>query len=232
MFPLRDNIPTRTVPFVNYALIAANAAAFAYELSLRGKLQKFLLWYGLVPLKYASPGLLDQLGPELYFGPFLTSMFLHGGWLHILSNMWTLYIFGDNVEDRLGHSRYLAFYLLSGLAAGFTQVWASWGSHVPTIGASGAIAGVMGAYFILYPFARVVCLVPVFIFLQKVELPAFVFLLLWLLSQLYAGSLAIGGANIGGVAWWAHIGGFLGGVLMLGFFLRKGRGRAHGPRKA
>jgi membrane associated rhomboid family serine protease len=132
--------------------------------------------------------------------------------------MWMLYIFGDNVEDRLGHMRYLFFYLLCGLAAGLTQVWASWGSPVPTIGASGAIAGVMGAFFILHPFARVVCLVPIFIFLETIEIPAFIFLGLWLWMQFYSGTMA-GTGTVSGVAWWAHIGGFLSGILLLGVFL-------------
>lgn len=231
MFPLRDNIPSRTFPFVNYALMAANAAAFVYELSLGRQLEKFLLWYGLVPLKYSAPGMLAQSGLENHLLPFLTAMFLHGGWMHILSNMWVLYIFGDNVEDRLGHFRYLLFYLLCGLAASLTQLWAAWGSPVPTIGASGAIAGVMGAYFILYPYARVVCLVPIFIFLQTLELPASIFLGLWLWSQFYSGSLSLAGAGrVGGVAWWAHIGGFIGGIILLGLFLRKGKSRRSSSR--
>lgn len=224
MFPIRDNVPTRTFPIINLAIIAVNIAAFVHELSLGRNLDKFLLWYGLVPARYATPGMLGHLGPGPYFLPFLTSLFLHGGWLHVISNLWVLQIFGNNVEDRLGHFRYLLFYLLAGLAASAAQLWASWGSPLPTIGASGAIAGVMGAYLILYPWSRVLTLVPFFIFIRAVEIPASLFLLFWLLSQLYAGSLALSGTNhLGGVAWWAHIGGFTGGIVLLGVFLPRSR---------
>lgn len=224
MIPLRDNIPSRTFPIVNLLLVALNVAAFLYELSLGRQLERYLFAFGLVPAKYALPGLFTELGPGLYVLPFFTSMFLHGGWMHIISNMWILLIFGDNVEDRMGHLRYLFFYLLSGLAAALTQLWVSWGSPVPTIGASGAIAGVMGAYFILFPTARVLCLVPIFFFLQRIELPAFVFLGLWFWSQFHAGTMALAGAGAShGVAWWAHIGGFVGGILLLGLVLRPRR---------
>jgi membrane associated rhomboid family serine protease len=164
--------------------------------------------------------MLHKLGWQLYFGPFLTSMFLHGGWLHILGNMWMLYIFGAAVEDRLGHGRYLAFYLLCGLASAGTQLWASWGSRIPELGASGAIAGVMGAYLILNPSARVTALIPIFFFVRLIEVPASLYLVFWLWTQLYAGRLALRHAGAsGGVAWWAHIGGFAAGVVLLGVFL-------------
>jgi membrane associated rhomboid family serine protease len=143
-------------------------------------------------------------------------MFLHGGYLHIIGNMWSLYIFGDNVEDRLGHFRYLVFYLLCGLASGISHLAINWHSTLPTIGASGAIAGVMGAYFILYPKAKVLTLVPIFFFIQFIELPAFVFLGIWFLFQFIsaAGTSAQGG----GIAWWAHIGGFVFGIIFLRLF--------------
>ena len=162
MFPIRDSIPSRTVPVVNYAIIAANAAAFLFELTLGKDLGPFLKVYGLVPKTLAVGG----ESWAVLGAPFGTAMFLHGGWMHLISNMWSLYIFGDNVEDRMGHGGYLVFYLLSGLAASLLQVWASWGASLPVIGASGAIAGVMGAYFLLFPGARVVAFVPVFFFLR------------------------------------------------------------------
>ncbi len=201
---------------MTFGLVAANAWVFFQELALGRKLDRFIMTWGLIPKRYAASGMLAKLGAKAYLGPFLTSMFLHGGWLHILSNIWVLVIFGDNVEDRLGHVRYLLFYLAAGVVAGLSQVWASWGSPVPTIGASGAIAGVMGAFFVLYPRARVVMLVPIFIFLETIELPAYLFLGLWLWMQVYSGSHAFGGA--GGVAWWAHVGGFAGGIVLLGLF--------------
>jgi membrane associated rhomboid family serine protease len=143
-------------------------------------------------------------------------MFLHGGWLHILGNMWFLHIFGDNIEDRLGHIKYLFFYLLSGIGAAFTQVALNPASGVPMVGASGAIAGVMGAYVFLYPRARIVTLIPIIVFLQVIELPAFVFLGLWFVLQIFSGLTSLGiGADAGGVAWWAHIGGFAAGALLL-----------------
>ena len=222
MFPIRDNVPVRRFPFVNFALIAANAYVFFRELAAGPKLERFIVAYGLVPLRYARPELLAKVGLKTYLAPFLTSMFLHGGWMHLISNMWVLYIFGDNIEDRLGHLRYLVFYLLCGVAAAGTQVWFSWGSPVPTVGASGAIAGVMGAFFILYPFARVATLIPIFFFFFRViEIPAAVFLAIWLWIQFYSTRLAPEGA--GGVAWWAHIGGFLSGVILLAFFGRGSR---------
>src|SRR5690349_15419358 len=128
MIPLRDNVPSKTTPVVNYALIAANAAVFAHELALGPKLSSFINAYGMVPLRYASPGLLHKLPWQRLATPFFSSMFLHGGWLHILANMWCLWIFGDNVEDAMGHLRYLVFYLLVGLVGGGTQLWAAWGS--------------------------------------------------------------------------------------------------------
>ena len=225
MLPIRDNIPRRTFPFVNLALIGLNAWAFIRELGKGAGLERYLYVWGLVPLRYATPGMLEKLGPKLYFGPFLTTMFLHGGWMHIISNMWMLYIFGDNVEDRLGHARYLLFYLLAGVAASLTQLWASWGSAVPTIGASGAIAGVLGAFFFLYPFARVVVLVPIFFFLETIEVPAFLFLGLWLWSQLSSGLALSGTGRLGGIAFWAHIGGFAAGAVLLIFLSGRGRGQ-------
>jgi membrane associated rhomboid family serine protease len=148
--------------------------------------------------------------------PFLTFMFLHGGFLHLLGNMWSLYIFGDNVEDRLGHFRYLVFYVLCGLASGVSHLVLNWHSNIPTIGASGAIAGVMGAYFILYPRAKILALVPIFFFLHFMEVPAFLFLGIWFLFQFLSAAGA--SAQAGGIAWWAHIGGFIFGIIFLKLF--------------
>jgi len=155
---------------------------------------------------------------------FITSIFLHGGWLHLLGNMLYLYIFGDNVEDRLGHFRYLLFYLLCGVFASIVQVLSAPDAWVPMVGASGAIAGVMGAYFCLFPYSRVVTLVFIFFFIEFIEIPAFFFLLFWFVLQFLNGTLSFSsqsGAAGGGVAWWAHIGGFVAGILLLLVFKRR-----------
>ncbi len=209
MIPLRDTIPSTRIPFINFALIAVNGACFLYEVSLDGEVQHFLHLFGLVPARFHGftlPGLL----------PLFTSMFLHSSWLHLLGNMLFLYIFGDNVEDRLGHLRYLCFYILSGMAAGLSQVYAFHTSTLPMIGASGAIAGVTGAYFMFFPRARVVTLVPIFFFFQIIEIPAVVFLLLWFGMQVLYGLATVSAAGhvVGGVAWWAHVGGFVFGMIV------------------
>jgi len=215
MIPLRDTIPSTRVPVVNYVLIVANVVVFFYELSQGPHIERFLRTYGLVPHDFAVRNL-------------LTSMFLHGGWLHLLGNMLFLYIFGDNVEDRMGHARYLAFYLLCGMAAGAAQALTNPYSREPMVGASGAIAGVLGAYFLFYPRARVVTLVPIFFFLQVMEIPAVFFLLFWFLMQLVSGVATVGRAATGGVAFWAHVGGFIAGMV-LGPVLRE---RSAPPRWA
>jgi membrane associated rhomboid family serine protease len=212
MIPLRDAIPSRTFPLVNYAIIAVNAFAFFIEISQGRGFDQLIYRFGIVPSRFLGAGIFDlhQLST------LLSSMFLHGGWLHILGNMWFLHIFGDNIEDRLGHVRYLFFYLLSGIGAALTQVALNPSSGVPMVGASGAIAGVMGAYVFLYPRARIVTLIPIIIFLQVVELPAFLFLGLWFVMQIFSGITSLGiGADAGGVAWWAHIGGFAAGAMLL-----------------
>jgi membrane associated rhomboid family serine protease len=210
VIPLRDTIPAARVPVVNYAIIAANVVVFLYETSLGSRAEAFLFTYGLVPRHFALTAL-------------ATSMFLHGGFLHLGGNMLYLYIFGDNVEDRLGHARYVVFYLLCGAAAGLTQAIANPHSGVPMVGASGAIAGVSGAYFLFFPSSRVVTLIPIFIFFQVVEVPAVFFLLIWFVWQLLSGVATLGDkAGVGGVAFWAHIGGFVTG-LVLGPLLRERR---------
>jgi len=202
MIPLRDTIPSSRVPICNWAIIAANVAVFLYEASLGRRADAFVQAYGLVPRDFAITNL-------------LTSMFLHGGWLHLLGNMLYLYIFGDNVEDRLGHVRYLVFYLLCGAAAGAAQAWTSPHSGLPMVGASGAIAGVSGAYFLFFPTSRVVTLVPIFFFLQVVEVPAVFFLAIWFVWQFVSGVAMLGEkSGVGGVAFWAHVGGFLAGMVL------------------
>ena len=216
MIPIRDTIRSDTYPIVNIVIIAVNVAVFFVELSLGQGLNKFIYVYGLVPARYAIPEISVYFTAGQQVIAFLTFMFLHGGFLHLLGNMWSLYIFGDNVEDRLGHLRYLIFYLLCGLASGVSHLALNWHSDVPTIGASGAIAGVMGAYFILYPRAKVLTLVPIFFFLHFVELPTFLFLGIWFLFQFL--SAAGSSAQAGGIAWWAHIGGFMFGIMFLKLF--------------
>jgi membrane associated rhomboid family serine protease len=222
MIPLRDANPSRTVPFVTYGIIVLNVVVFLLELAMGDRVGALFMQFGVVPYRVSAsfdPGSLDA-GAWLSFG---TSMFLHGGWMHLIGNMLFLYVFGDNIEDRCGHARFVLFYLIAGAAAAATQVVVDPASEVPMVGASGAIAGVLGAYVILFPRARILTLLPIFIFFQLLELPAYLFLGLWFLMQVASGllSLQIGG-DAGGVAWWAHIGGFAGGALLLPFL---GRGR-------
>ncbi len=217
MIPLRDVIPSRTFPVVTIALIIVNAAVFAFEVSLPDReLHALFSEFGLVPASFSAASV-------------LTSMFLHGGWLHVIGNMWCLWIFGDNVEDRTGHGRFLVFYLLCGAIAALGQVAVQPNSQVPTIGASGAIAGVMGAYLVLYPRSRILTLVPLIIIFQIIEIPAVYFLLFWFVIQLFSGVGALAtsaGRPVGGVAFWAHVAGFVGGVLGVFVFRRPERQRA------
>jgi membrane associated rhomboid family serine protease len=220
MFPLRDSIRSRSFPIVNWSLIAVSVVAFLLEQAIEygfggAVFEDFLTLFGLVPSTFSL------LNPLSYIS-VISSMFLHGGWFHLISNMWILYIFGDNIEDRMGSLRYLVFYLASGVAAGLTHVFFSSDSNLPTVGASGAIAGVLGAYMILYPRARVVTLIPLFIIPWFVEIPALFYLGIWFLSQVSSGLLSIGAMTpFGGIAWWAHIGGFVFGLLLVGIFARR-----------
>jgi membrane associated rhomboid family serine protease len=221
MIPLRDKNPSRTIPFVNYVLIILNIIIFLFEISLGKGMEQFIYTFGVVPsyLMNDIRTLSIDVGTVI---PFLTSMFLHGGWMHLLGNMLFLYVFGDNVEDRLGHWKYFIFYLIAGIAAAASQVFVSPNSQIPMVGASGAIAGVLGSYIILFPRARVLTLIPIFIFFQVIELPAFLFLGIWFLMQIISGTFALGiGADAGGVAWWAHIGGFVSGIIMLPFLKKR-----------
>ena len=209
MIPLSDVIPSRTTPVVTVTLILLNALVFLYERLLSdAALREFVASYALIPAWFSVPAL-------------FTSQFLHAGWMHILSNMLYLWIFGDNVEDRLGHVRFIVFYLGAGAAAAVLQTLFDPFSNVPMVGASGAIAGVMGAYFVLYPHSRVLTAVFLIIFFDIIEIPAVFFLGLWFLLQLLSGvgSLAFSNAAGGGIAFWAHIGGFVVGAL-IGLVLR------------
>lgn len=201
---------------VNILIIVANALVFLWQLSRGPALREALFLYGIVPIRYSDPGLSAHFSAFEQVFPFVASMFLHGGFFHILGNMWFLYIFGDNVEDRLGHVRYLIFYLLCGVAAGVIHLYTNWDSRIPTIGASGAISGIMGAYLLLYPRSRILTLIPIFFFLHFVEIPAFIFLGYWLLIQIFSASLTP--SNVGGIAWWAHIGGFVVGLVFIKLF--------------
>lgn len=217
MIPLRDTIQARNYPVVNTAIIVLNVFFYLVELAQGTKLNQFIFIYGLVPARYST-----EIGNYFSFGQqafsFLSFMFIHGGFWHLLGNMWSLYIFGDNVEDRLGPIKYLVFYLLCGLGSGLSHLLLNWYSQVPTIGASGAIAGVMGAYLMLYPGSRILTLIPIFFIPYFVEIPALVFLGIWFLLQFLNAAGASGQA--GGIAWWAHIGGFLFGMLFVKLFLR------------
>lgn len=209
MFPLSDVIPSRTTPFITIGLIAINALVFLHEITLPPRaLDAFIGTYALIPGYFTLPSV-------------ITSMFLHGGWMHIIGNMLYLWIFGDNIEDRLGHVLFVVFYLGCGCVAAFLQVFFNPSATVPMLGASGAIAGVMGAYFVLYPQSRVLTAVFIFFFFDLVEIPAVFFLGIWFLMQLLSGVGSLGAANAsaGGVAFWAHVGGFGAGAFV-GFILR------------
>lgn len=219
MIPIRDQILSKSYPAVTHGIIGLNVLVFLYQTMQGENLERFIYTYGLVPARYAVP----EISSHFTFGEqafaLLSFMFLHGGFLHLLGNMWSLYIFGDNVEDRMGATRFLLFYLLCGWASGFAHLWSNWGSTVPTIGASGAIAGVMGAYFILFPGARIITLIPIIFIPYFVEIPAVVFLGIWLLFQFFYASLP-GPEGGGGIAWWAHIGGFVFGMIAVKLFSR------------
>jgi membrane associated rhomboid family serine protease len=217
VIPIRDSPRPRTWPAITVLLIVVNVLVFLFELQLGGQRDSFIEAFGFIPQRFFG---WERLGGSALdpwrFVPLLTANFLHGGWLHIIGNMWFLGIFGDNVEDRLGHGRYLLFYLLCGVASMLIQGAVYPASRVPAIGASGAIAGVLGAYVLLYPHARVLTLIPIIIIPWFVELPAVLFLGVWFLMQLLNGSAALSPAagEAAGVAWWAHAGGFVVGMAL------------------
>jgi len=208
MIPIRDEIPTRRLPVVNYALIAINVLAFVYMWLLGPSVDNFVYRHAMVPANFA-----DGISPEDVLDIF-TSMFMHAGLAHIAGNMIYLWIFGDNVEDRLGHGGYLAFYLVGGVLASLAHLLTNPMSDVPTVGASGAIAAVLGAYFVLFPYSRVVTFIPLGFFARLTVLPAGVVLGLWFVLQLFNSVLALGGTDVGSVAFAAHAGGFVAGAAM------------------
>lgn len=249
MIPLRDDIPPRSAPIVNYLMIGLCTIVFLAQLGDQSDGQEhFVEQYGMIPVRVLHPDRpvivqqeqlvqtrfgVDRQIVEREFAPppfnpwwtLLTCTFLHGGWMHFLGNMWFLHIFGDNVEDRLGHGAYFFFYLACGVLASGTHLVTNADSLMPTIGASGAIAGVMGAYLLLYPHAKVLTLIPIFYFIQTAVIPAPVFLGIWFLLQFFQGTFAIAAKQAGGVAWWAHIGGFAAGFLFALFWRKSGRAR-------
>lgn len=221
MFPIRDTIPTKKFPIVNCALIVINILAFLFQISLsEGMLNELIMELGLVPGVYTRPEIRAEYGGSPFFYlPFLTNMFLHGGWMHLIGNVWTLYIFGDNVEDRMGRIPYLVFYLLCGVLASSTHLFFNWDSMIPAIGASGAISGVMGAYLFLCKNSRIVMLFPIFYIPFFFKIPAWAYLVYWFVLQLVNGTAEIVNPNAtGGIAFWAHIGGFVAGVLLYRLF--------------
>jgi membrane associated rhomboid family serine protease len=212
MIPLRDVIPSRSTPYITVTLIVINAVAWLYELTIPGDLLPvYLQLYGVVPADFSAPTL-------------VSSMFLHGSWSHFIGNMWYLWIFGDNVEDRVGHGRFIAFYLLCGVVAALVHVAMDPASTLPTIGASGAIAGVMGGYFVLYPQSRVLTLIPLVFYVEIIELPAVLLLGFWFVMQLFnAGVIAVtANSSSGGIAFVAHVAGFVAGLAGV-FMFRKRR---------
>lgn len=229
MIPLKDNIPSSRTPVITVGLIVINVLVYLNQLALSPRAAvRFVYLYGLIPVEISEGQLLIQHPVPLY-GTILTSMFVHGGLFHLAGNMLYLWIFGDNVEDRLGRFRFLLFYLLSGLAAAAAQILSDPHSQIPMVGASGAISGVLGAYLLLYPHARVVTLVFFGWFVRLIEIRALFVLGFWILVQLASGLLTWG-AQVGGVAWFAHIGGFVAGLVMVIPLRRRAEGRDWGGR--
>lgn len=229
MFPLRDNIPHLHRPVLTFALILFNLLIFSWELSFSPETLHGMMYYlGLVPARYSEPIWSDMMGiPRMGIFPFLTNIFLHGGWLHIISNMWMLWIFGSNVEDRMGKTKFLLFYIACGVLASFAHFASDPGSAIPVIGASGAIAGVMGAYFRMFPGARIHTMFPVFFFPLFFEVPAIFFLGIWFVTQVMNGAASLVTADgLGGIAFWAHVGGFVAGFLIFPIFLSRKRVKA------
>ena len=221
MIPLKDMTPRQSFPLMTLLLIGINIAVFVHQITLPGPAgDLFIKTYGLVPSHISQALAGHRYTLEQALLPFFTCMFLHGGWLHILGNMWFLWIFGANVEDRMGPLPYLVFYLVCGIGSGISEVAFSWGSHIPSIGASGAISGVLGAYIVLFPKSRILSLVPLLIIWFLWKVPAVIFIGLWFLMQFLSGVVSLGAQSSaqGGVAWWAHVGGFLLGLLLVKLF--------------
>ena len=224
MIPRKDTIPSFSRPVITLTFIALNVGVFVYELTLGNtELMVFFYNYGFVPARYTIEAVKNSgvflTSPVV---PLFTSMFLHGGWTHLIGNVWSLWLFGDNVEDKMGKFNFIAFYILSGIAATAIHFLFNPRSTVPTIGASGAISGIMGAYFAFFPYSRIITLVPLFFIPFLIEIPAVIYLGIWFLSQFFSGTFQlIAGGGYGGVAWWAHVGGFIFGMLAGRFFVRK-----------
>ena len=220
MFPLHDDNPSKTVPFINYALIIICVAAFFWQLSLGPNVHRSIFGLGMIPAVLFN---IKPLAPELEIVPafvtLFTSMFLHGGWMHLIGNVIYLWIFGDNVEDAMGHKRFIIFYLVCGIAAAMAQAIPNPASEVPMIGASGAISGILGAYLLLYPHARVLVVIPLGFIFYTARINAGWVLALWFGIQIVSSIMA--GAQQGGVAWGAHIGGFIAGLVLVPFFKKK-----------
>lgn len=220
MIPIHDDNPTTITPYVTYALITSCVFVFLWELSLVGQLDAAFYRLGVVPAVLVGNG---QLPAELVIMPawvsIFTSMFMHGGWMHLLSNMLYLWVFGNNIEDAMGHTRFILFYLLCGMAAVFAQAIPNPESTIPMIGASGAISGVLGAYLLLYPYAKVLMAIPLWIIFYTIRIPAFFVLLFWFGMQLFSSYMA--GEQEGGVAFGAHVGGFIAGMVLISFFRNK-----------
>ncbi len=228
MIPLKAKVPSQTTPVVTVGLILANTAAFLYELTLPERAENvFFASYALVPSHVTHWLGGSHLSLEAATLPIFTSMFLHGGWLHLIGNMLFLWVFGNNVEDRLGHISYLFFYLVCGCGSALAHVVMNPRSAAPTVGASGAISGILGAYIVLYPRAKVLTLVPLLIFWFTVDLPAFLILGYWFVIQFFSGISTVGSRATGGVAYWAHIGGFVLGVVLVGVWPERPRRMAY-----
>jgi len=223
LIPISDSVRSRHFPIVNYLLIGASVLVFLFELGLRRRLDVFVHAWGATPL--AITAYLGHLGERSPWPlvTLVTSLFIHAGWVHLLGNMLFLWVFGDNVEDAMGHLGYMVFYLASGIGAGLAQVALFADSRVPLIGASGAIAGVLGAYILMFPWASVSVLVPFFFFFTVIDVPALLLLGLWFLAQFFNGLAAVTYAShvTGGVGWWAHVGGFVLGMILMPFFRRR-----------
>lgn len=214
--PLRDHIRRQIFWIVTLALVAANIWAFLFELSLGPDADRLVFFFGIIPARYTTPNGLANTSLEGFFLPIVTSMFLHGGWLHLLGNLLFLFVFGRSIEDRFGHIKFSLIYFLSGFGGALAHIALNWGSPVPSIGASGAIAGILGAYFVSFPGARITTIVPLLFFFWTVEVPAVLLLGYWFLIQFFTGfqMLTIQTATGGGVAWWAHVGGFVVGMAL------------------
>jgi len=226
MIPIKDTIPRTGFPSVTWTLIVLNGIVFIFEVAIpKNILGTVFYLFGLVPARYSYPKWAYVSGlPFDDYLSFVTNMFLHDGWLHILGNMWFLYLFGSRVEDSMDHIRFLIFYFISGIAANVIYFLVDIHSTIPEFGASGAIAGIMGAYIVMFPKGRILTLIPIFFFPLFVELSAFVYIGYWFILQLFSGTLSFSfHTTQGGVAWWAHIGGFIAGIVLLPFFRKKER---------